>query len=151
MKPSRAQKLLKTFSIIEFIDGLFYLLVMILFLISIRNEKVMQMVKENHLNIYFGLFKLGINIILLFVSSNILRRTADDPSLHEKALTITLIVIAYEVISFVSNLGVGVPNDFVAMVISVMINLFIVRLVEKIREEYKQSVREAIRNGEVII
>lgn len=150
MKRSRSQRLLKLFSVVEFLNGLLIVLFLVLFFIGLKDETVSQYVKNNMFDVYFGIFKIIVNVLVLFVSSFILNKVSKDPSRHEIALTSTLTVIAYEVISFISNLGVGVPNDFKTMVISVLINLIIVKHIEKVRDEYKQSVREEIRKSRLV-
>ena len=142
MKRSKSQKALKLFSIIQFLNGLVFILLFAMLLLSLQNETIYEQVSNNKTDVIIGTVELLFNALLLFVGSYILNRTSKDASLHNSALRITLIVIAYEIFNFITSLGIGEPRNFATMVFTVVMNLIIVHFVLKVEEEYKQSIKE---------
>lgn len=142
MKRSKSQRALKLFSVIQFLNGLVFVLFFVILLLSMQDKSVYEQISKNKTDVIIGTAELLINAVILFVSSYILRRTSKDASLHNSALRITLIVIAYEIFNFITSLGVGAPRNFAAMVFTVIMNLIIVYFVLKVEEEYKMSLNQ---------
>ncbi len=142
MKPSKSQKLLKVFSVIQFLNGLVFILLLVLFLFALQNETFMEQVKISKTEFIVSAIELLVNAVILFISAYILNKTSKDPSKHNSALTITLIVIAYEIINFITNLDIGVPRNLATMVFTVIMNLIILAPISKVKEEYEQSIKE---------
>ena len=141
-KLERSQKLLKIFSIIQFLSALVFVLLIVLLIVIPKNEAVYASIKKNQTELILSVIKLVINIILLFVSSYILNKASKDASQHNSALVITLVVIAFEIFNFITSLGVGVPRNLVSMVVSVIVNLIIMLVIENVKLEYERLDRE---------
>ena len=141
-KLERSQKLLKFFSIIQFLSALVFVLLIVLLIVIPKNEAVYASIKKNQTELILSVIKLVINIILLFASSYILNKTSKDASQHNSALIITLVVIAFEIFNFITSLGIGVPRNLVSMVVSIVVNLIIMLVIENVKLEYERLDRE---------
>ena len=136
MKKTFSQKALRFISILQFLSGLTFLLLIVLLALGVNNEDINALVKQKETEVIIDLIKLFVNTVLLFISWHILKQVSKDASKHNKALTITMIVIAFEVFNFITSLGTGVPRNLAAMVTSVFINLVAVYFISKTREAY---------------
>ena len=141
-KLEKSQKLLKFFSIIQLLSALAFALLLILLLVAAKDDAVYEVIKKNQTEMFLSVAKLLINMALLFVSYYILNRTSKDPSQHNSALLITLVVIAFEIFNFITSLGVGVPRNLVSMVVSVIVNIIIMLIIENVKLEYERLERE---------
>ena len=141
-KLEKSQKLLKFFSIIQLLSALAFALLLILLLVAAKDDAVYEVIKKNQTEMFLSVAKLLINMALLFVSYYILNRTSKDPSQHNSALLITLVVIAFEIFNFITSLGVGVPRNLVSMVVSVIVNIIIMLIIENVKLEYERMERE---------
>ena len=141
-KLEKSQKLLKFFSIIQLLSALAFALLLILLLVAAKDDAVYETIKKNQTEMFLSVAKLLINMALLFVSYYILNRTSKDPSQHNSALLITLVVIAFEIFNFITSLGVGVPRNLVSMVVSVIVNIIIMLIIENVKLEYERMERE---------
>ncbi|MBQ1567385.1 MAG: hypothetical protein IIZ80_05805 [Erysipelotrichaceae bacterium] len=141
-KLEKSQKLLKFFSIIQLLSALAFALLLILLLVAAKDDAVYETIKKNQTEMFLSVAKLLINMALLFVSYYILNRTSKDPSQHNSALLITLVVIAFEIFNFITSLGVGVPRNLVSMVVSVIVNIIIMLIIENVKLEYERLERE---------
>lgn len=141
-KLEKSQKLLKFFSIIQLLSALAFALLLILLLVAAKDDAVYETIKKNQTEMFLSVAKLLINMALLFVSYYILNKTSKDPSQHNSALLITLVVIAFEIFNFITSLGVGVPRNLVSMVVSVIVNIIIMLIIENVKLEYERLERE---------
>ena len=141
-KLEKSQKLLKFFSIIQLLSALAFALLLVLLLVAAKDDAVYEAIKKNQTEMFLSVAKLLINMALLFVSYYILNRTSKDPSQHNSALLITLVVIAFEIFNFITSLGVGVPRNLVSMVVSVIVNIIIMLIIENVKLEYERLERE---------
>ena len=141
-KLEKSQKLLKFFSIIQLLSALAFALLLVLLLVAAKDDAVYEAIKKNQTEMFLSVAKLLINMTLLFVSYYILNKTSKDPSQHNSALLITLVVIAFEIFNFITSLGVGVPRNLVSMVVSVIVNIIIMLIIENVKLEYERLERE---------
>ena len=139
-KPSRAQKTLRFFSVIEFITGLLYLLLTVLLIngmigVTIEDEAFAQKTTQSMPSIVLGFVSLLINALLMFVQWRSMKALSKDETRHEQTLTITMVVMAFELFNFIINLGKGVPRNLGSLAASFLANLVILSLISKIRRQ----------------
>ena len=134
-KQTGSQRLLRIFSVLQFISAIVFILLMALILFGMSKTEISSQV-DDKAGLMFVIVKLVINTILLFISWYILKKTSVDASKHNDALIITLVLIAFEIMNFITSLDRGVPSNLVAMVTSVLINMVILFLVNNVKKEY---------------
>ena len=134
-KQTGSQRLLRIFSVLQFISAIVFILLMALILFGMSKTEISSQV-DDKVGLMFVIVKLVINTILLFISWYILKKTSVDASKHNDALIITLVLIAFEIMNFITSLDRGVPSNLVAMVTSVLINMVILFLVNNVKKEY---------------
>ena len=134
-KQTGSQRLLRIFSVLQFISAIVFILLMALILYGMSKTEISTQV-DDKAGLMFVIVKLVINTILLFISWYILKKTSVDASKHNDALIITLVLIAFEIMNFITSLDRGVPSNLVAMVTSVLINMVILFLVNNVKKEY---------------
>ena len=144
MERTKAQKILGIFATIEFIFGIIFVLLAVLIAIgfgyaSSVDANIAQEISSSISEIGIGLFKFTVNAILVFIQWKALKDCSKDASKHHRAWTITLFVLAFEIMNFITNLGVGVPREFGTLVSSIIINCFILYLTARVRIEAEEN------------
>lgn len=142
MKQTLSQKALRIISILQFISGLVFIFLFGLLFYSLKDEETLLVFKNNSFEAILTVVKLFVNGALLFISWYILKAVSKDASKHNIALTVTLVVIAYEVFNFITSLGIGVPEHLLAMVLSVLLNLVCTYLISNVRNSYQKYLNE---------
>ena len=142
MKQTLSQKALRIISILQFISGLVFIFLFGLLFYSLKYEETLLVFKNNSFEAILAVVKLFVNGALLFISWYILKAVSKDASKHNIALTVTLVVIAYEVFNFITSLGIGVPEHLLAMVLSVLLNLVCTYLISNVRNSYQKYLNE---------
>ena len=134
-KQTGSQRLLRIFSVLQFISAVVFIILMAFIFYGMSKVDISAKV-EDKTGMIFDIVKLIINTILLFISWHILKKTSVDASKHNDALIITLVLIAFEIMNFITSLDRGVPSNLVAMVTSVLINMVVLFLVNNVKKEY---------------
>ncbi|MBR2824744.1 MAG: hypothetical protein IKE51_00520 [Solobacterium sp.] len=139
-KKLNAQKVIHFFSVIELIYGILFLVVAGLFIaglsyVSSQDATIAQRVSKSFPDLVFPLVKSIINAILIFVQWRALKTLSKDASKHHHAWVITLFVIAFEIMNFITNLTVGVPRGFGTLVSSIIINLIILYFITQVNAQ----------------
>ena len=130
-KRSIAQRLLGFISFVEMANAAVSVL---LFVLLIYGISLLVIGGNDAIRRYSpGAIMLLINLILIFVEAHNLRAVAKDENMHEKALTSTMVLLAYEILFFIVSLGVGVPNNFASLLFSIATNLVVVYLISLVR------------------
>ena len=135
-KRSLAQRLLGIISFVEMANGVASLLLFVLLsfgvglMVAGGNEEIKRFSPSE---IIFGAFMLLVNLVLIFIEARNLKAVSKDENRHEKALTSTMVLLAYEIFYFIISLGVGVPNNFSALLFSIFTNLIVVFLISRVR------------------
>lgn len=142
MEQTLSQKALRIISILQFISGLVFIFLFGLLFYSLKDEETLLVFKNNSFEAILTVVKLFVNGALLFISWYILKAVSKDASKHNIALTVTLVVIAYEVFNFITSLGIGVPEHLLAMVLSVLLNLVCTYLISNVRNSYQKYLNE---------
>lgn len=142
MEQTLSQKALRIISILQFISGLVFIFLFGLLFYSLKDEETLLVFKNNSFEAILSIVKLFVNGALLFISWYILKAVSKDASKHNIALTVTLVVIAYEVFNFITSLGIGVPEHLLAMVLSVLLNLVCTYLISNVRNSYQKYLNE---------
>ena len=140
MKPSKAQKTLRFFSVIEFITGFIFLFFTILFIIGLiavlhEDETLAKQTSQSMPSIVLSLVTMLANAALMFVQCHSMRVLSKDATKHERTLTVTMIVMAFEIFNFIINLGKGVPRNLGTLAVSFLTNLVILSLISKVRRQ----------------
>ena len=140
MKPSKAQKTLRFFSIIEFITGIIFLLFTILIAIGMiavlrEDETLAKQTVKDIPSIILGFLTMFANAALMFVQWHSLKVLSKDETKHEETLTVTMIVMAFEIFNFIINLGKGVPRNLGTLAASFLANMVILSLIAKVRRQ----------------
>ena len=141
MKRTFSQIALRIISIMQFLSGLVFILLIGLLFVVVDGNDFATLYKQDRYNLIFDIVKLVLNIILLFISCYILRKVSKDASKHNDALTITMAVIAYEIFNFITALGKGVPRNLVAMIVSVVINLIALIFISNVKKSYEEYMK----------
>ena len=141
MKRTFSQIALRIISIMQFLSGLVFILLIGLLFVVVDGNDFATLYKQDRYNLIFDIVKLVLNIILLFISWYILRKVSKDASRHNDALTITMAVIAYEIFNFITALGKGVPRNLVAMIVSVVINLIALIFISNVKKSYEEYMK----------
>ena len=141
MKRTFSQIALRIISIIQFLSGLVFTLLIVLMFVVVDGNDFATLYKQNGFELIFDLIKLVMNIVLLYISWYILKKVSKDASKHNDALTITMAVIAYEIFNFITALGKGVPRNLVAMIVSVVINLIALIFIANVKKSYEEYLK----------
>lgn len=134
-KQTGSQRLLRIFSVLQFISAIVFILLMAFVFYGMSKVDISTKV-EDKTGMIIDIVKLIINTILLLISWYILKKTSVDASKHNDALIITLVLIAFEIMNFITSLDRGVPSNLVAMVTSVLINMVVLFVVNNVKKEY---------------
>ena len=137
MKHTPSQTILRIIGILQHISGLVFMLFFGLIIYGLLKQDVNAQITVNG-EVVFDLIKLLINAVLLFVGGHIFKKVSKDASKHNSALTITLVIIAFEIFNFITSLGIGIPTNLVGMIVSVVINMVALFFISKTREAYIQ-------------
>ena len=140
MKPSRAQKTLRFFSAIEFITGIIFLVFTVLIILGMiavlrDNEALAKRTAQNMPSIILGMVTMLGNAVLMFVQWHSLRVLSRDETKHEETLTVTMIVMAFELFNFIISLGKGAPRNVGTLAASFLANMVILSLIAKVRRQ----------------
>ncbi len=139
-KPSKAQRSLRFFSVIELITGFIFLFLTVLLIIGLigvmnEDETLARQTSQSMPSIILSLAAMLLNTVLMFVQVRSLRILSKDEMKHEQALTATMIVMAFEIFNFIITLGKGVPRNLGTLAVSFIANLVILSLISKVRRQ----------------
>ena len=137
MKHTPSQTVLRIISILQFLNGLVFILLLGLVIIGMVKAGVSKQLTIDG-DIIFDMVKLLINAVLLFIGWYIFKEVSKDASKHNSALTITLVIIAFEIFNFITSLGVGVPRNLAAMIVSIVINMVSLFFIAKVKQSYTE-------------
>ena len=141
MKHTASQTVLRIMSILQFLSGIVFALLLVVFFIGMNDKDIASSITASKAELFFDITKLFINTVLLFISWKIYKKVAKDASRHNDALTITMAVIAFEIFNFITSLGKGVPRNLVAMIVSVVINLIALIFISNVKKSYEEYMK----------
>ncbi|MBQ9424866.1 MAG: hypothetical protein IJU42_02875 [Erysipelotrichaceae bacterium] len=77
-----------------------------------EGNSIADAIRKDLSQIIFGSVMMLVNTILLFVQLHSLKVLSKNASRHNTALTVALVVIAYEIVNFITNPGKVLPRTW---------------------------------------
>ena len=143
MEQSRAQKILGILGNIDLILAVVEIIFGILLILGLNlassNQVVSQEVNNLGGELYFTFGKMLVGAILLILEWRALRNISQDATKYQPAWILTLLLLAFELFNFITNLGKGATRNLVSVSLSVVVGLIALYLINGIRIHSKKN------------
>lgn len=143
MEQSTEQKILKYISYAELAMAALYFF-LIAFVVAalvfgLNNPEIAADAQSSLPNAVWGIAKLLVSTVLLFLNYRALGDLSLDNTKHHKAWILTLVLLAYCLFDFITDLGAGAPRYLFMTVLSVLANCIALFLIDRIRKQSKTA------------
>ena len=143
MEQSRAQKILGILGNIDLILAVVEIIFGILLILGLNLASSDQVVSQEVNNLggelYFTFGKMLVGAILLILEWRALRNISQDATKYQPAWILTLLLLAFELFNFITNLGKGATRNLVSVSLSVVVGLIALYLINGIRIHSKKN------------
>lgn len=144
MKRSHAQNILNIFSIIELIKAIMFAGLAILIIVAsntfLSNNQLIQTEIQNAgFELYFSFGKMIVNAILLVIEWKVLQDLVKDETKTGPAWTMTLVLIAFEIMNFITSIGKGVPANLGTVTFSIIVDMIVLYLIWGIKKHAQEK------------
>ena len=143
MEQSRAQKILGILGNIDLILAVVEIIFGILLILGLNLASSDQVVSQEVNNLggelYFMFGKMLVGTILLILEWRALRNLSQDATKYQPAWILTLLLLAFELFNFITNLGKGATRNLVSVSLSVVVGLIALYLINGIRIHSKKN------------
>ncbi|MBP3891637.1 MAG: hypothetical protein J6D29_05640 [Solobacterium sp.] len=143
MEQSRAQKILGILGNIDLILAVVEIIFGILLILGLNLASSDQVVSQEVNNLggelYFMFGKMLVGAILLILEWRALRNLSQDATKYQPAWILTLLLLAFELFNFITNLGKGATRNLVSVSLSVVVGLIALYLINGIRIHSKKN------------
>ena len=143
MEQSRAQKILGILGNIDLILAVVEIIFGILLILGLNLASSDQVVSQEVNNLggelYFMFGKMLVGAILLILEWRALRNLSQDATKYQPAWILTLLLLAFELFNFITNLGKGATRNLVSVSLSVVVGLIALYLINGILIHSKKN------------